>query len=47
MCHLPEASKHLQVLGEAGSAARRRAFIPKADLPVTVLFQVCQEAALP
>jgi hypothetical protein len=47
MCHLLEASKHLQGLGEAGSATRRRAFIPKADLPVTVLFQVWQEAALP
>jgi hypothetical protein len=47
MCHSLAASKYLQVLGEAGSAARHRTFIPKADLPVTVLFQVWQEAALP
>jgi hypothetical protein len=47
MCHLLEASRHFQVLGEAGIVAKRRAFIPKADIPVTVLFQVWKEATLP
>jgi len=47
MCHLLEASKRFQILGEAGSAAGRRAFIPEADLPITVLFQIWQEVALP